>query len=702
LPTGTGTVTSSFQQLYTNTLSNNPVYGNDLNINATVAIHIGNSSGLTTLSIGDSFDVQGVTGATNIYSASFNTLNDNISLTARSNITFTSPSTLTSNIYVADIFNNPSVGTDINLTATQTLGESAVSITRNASGTIVDDTVGGYTLNAGPALATQFIATSNITLAPSNSAFITANNGITLSTITSINLNCLVPASNIVVSPVQFATGQVFPQPGSGRYQFLTNNSATIPWDYVLLTDSDANVYWNAPWDAAQTLNFPITATLGSGGYYTLRITYPAGDVSEYLVQYQIDGTLLYGIVTPTTADFTWGQGASGTVPPSGQININATETNIVGLSSINLSSPSLLWNGAPIGTNTFNTLFTSTISGNPLNYLNLIANTSITQRSLSTITNAAGAWFSGDITATTFNGAPLPTGGSWVGTATSDLDMTSYKIFGCNAGSSLGNFQPFKFVYEPPTAAGQSAEFAIQAHPQDAGVVFNLRYGVDLAGGYGYLLCEWPGYIVVPMKIYGQDIALEGGETVHINTANAIYNNTGGGFYVSSVTTSITAGDAINQNAFGNITLTSSDNNVVLNSGTLTQINGPEISINASAGDIGLNNTTGNINLNAPTVNRPLYPGTSIPQPVIQLGNGGGSAGASGSVTITMPYTYNNYDYKVTITTQESEGITPGTYFPIYTIQHTSGNSFDVYWTGASPDFVNFFMWVAYGFYTA
>ena len=90
--------------------------------------------------------------------------------------------------------------------------------------------------------------------------------------------------------------------------------------------------------------------------------------------------------------------------------------------------------------------------------------------------------------------------------------------IRGSNTGSMLGNFQPMKFVYEPPTATGQSAEFAIQAHPQDAGVVFNLRYGVNLAGGYGYLLCEWPGYIVVPMKIYGQDIALEGGETVHIN----------------------------------------------------------------------------------------------------------------------------------------------------------------------------------------
>ena len=777
LPTGGGgTTTSSFQNLYTNTLSNNPDYGNDLNINATVAIHMGNSGGLTTLSIGDSFDVQGTTGATNIYSASFTTFNDNISLTARSNITFTSPSTLTSNIYVADIFNNPSVGTDINLTAAQTLGESAVSITRNASGTIVDDTVGGYTLNAGPALATQLIATSNITLAPSNSAFITANNGITLSTITSINLNCLVPASNIVVSPVQFATGQVFPQPGSGRYQFLTNNSATIPWDYVLLTDSDANVYWNAPWDAAQTLNFPITATLGSGGYYDLKITYPTGDVSEYLVQYQLDGTLLYGIVTPTTADFTWGQGASGTVPPSGQININATETNIVGLSSINLSSPSLLWNGAPIsgggswvGTassdlnmNGYNITSPVTV-GTPhalvisnvygtidFNYDNGIQLTSIYgingtfsggygfnfknsgTGGVTCVLSSAEDGNDADIDIRAGYNINLTPNNGGVLSGNGDLNMNSYKIYGCNTGNMLGNYQPFKFVYEPPTAAGQSAEFAIQAHPQDAGVVFNLRYGVDLAGGYGYLLCEWPGYIVVPMKIYGQDIALEGGETVHINTPNAIYNNTGGGFYVSSATTSITAGTTtllLNSTVFdlninngigdgaefavGSNDLTAyvgyNQFNLSKDYGFSAVANVGTVYFETAAGDIGFNsssniniNSASNINMNSPSVNRPLYPGTSIPQPVIQLGNGAGSAGASGMVTITMPYTYNNYDYKVTITTQESEGITPGTYFPIYTIQHTSGNSFDVYWTGASPDFVNFFMWVAYGFYTA
>jgi hypothetical protein len=116
-----------------------------------------------------------------------------------------------------------------------------------------------------------------------------------------------------------------------------------------------------------------------------------------------------------------------------------------------------------------------------------------------------------GDINLSAYNNVNLTGSNGLIYTGAS-------KLWGSNVGNSLGLYRPLRFYYEPPTAAGQSAEINIEAHPADAGVVFSLRYGVDLAAGYGYLLCEWPGYIVVPMKIYGQDIALEGGETVHIN----------------------------------------------------------------------------------------------------------------------------------------------------------------------------------------
>jgi hypothetical protein len=127
--------------------------------------------------------------------------------------------------------------------------------------------------------------------------------------------------------------------------------------------------------------------------------------------------------------------------------------------------------------------------------------------------------------------------------TASSLIYTGASPLWGSNVGNSLGLYRPLRFYYEPPTAAGQSAEINIEAHPADAGVVFSLRYGVDLAAGYAYLLCEWPGYIVVPMKLFGQDIALEGGETIHINANSGDATITAtGATNISSTTVNVRA----------------------------------------------------------------------------------------------------------------------------------------------------------------
>jgi len=140
--------------------------------------------------------------------------------------------------------------------------------------------------------------------------------------------------------------------------------------------------------------------------------------------------------------------------------------------------------------------------------------------------------------------------------------------LWGSNVGNSLGLYRPLRFYYEPPTAAGQSAEINIEAHPADAGVHFSLRYGVDLAAGYAYLLCEWPGYIVVPMKIFGQDIALEGGETVHINanSGDATIKATGA-TNISSTTVNVRAP---NINLYGNVGM---NGTLYMNSNNIEQI---------------------------------------------------------------------------------------------------------------------------------
>ena len=140
--------------------------------------------------------------------------------------------------------------------------------------------------------------------------------------------------------------------------------------------------------------------------------------------------------------------------------------------------------------------------------------------------------------------------------------------LWGSNVGNSLGLYRPLRFYYEPPTAAGQSAEINIEAHPADAGVHFSLRYGVDLAAGYAYLLCEWPGYIVVPMKIFGQDIALEGGETVHINANSGDATITAtGATNISSTTVNVRAP---NINLYGNV---GTNGTLYMNSNNIEQI---------------------------------------------------------------------------------------------------------------------------------
>ena len=221
------------------------------------------------------------------------------------------------------------------------------------------------------------------------------------------------------------------------------------------------------------------------------------------------------------------------------------------GVSPATTSFPGVVYLRGDNGTKVVNGFYADTINNNVGYDLNIrsktidLSNRNINIDSASNVsinTSNGGQLY--------INGTPYSGGGgggSFVSTATSDLNMSSFRILGSNAGNSLGNFQAFKFIYEPPTASGQSAEFAIQAHPQDAGVVYNLRYGVDLDGAYGYLFCEWPGYIVVPMKISGQVVYLGDGEGVVLNTNNYINNNTQGSFTVSSSTIDIKSTGDIN-----------------------------------------------------------------------------------------------------------------------------------------------------------
>ena len=355
-----GGATSTFTQLNTRILSNNPVYGNDLLIRAANAIVL-NDLGETTISLGGSFDVQGAaTGATNIQTESFNSLNKYISFTAYNTFDLLSLSSLTLtgisslNLYSPALVTT-AVSTINNVPATWFSGDIRASTFNGAP----LPTAGGSVTSTFQQLYTSSLNTNTVTgtgglklFGAGVSILPTLDNSITLAT-AGVGLTT-------IVTPIQF---QVF-------------SPSTIVYG-----DIRGTTFNGLPLPTAGINTGQLTSTvigLGTAGY-----------------------------LSSATAG----------------INTGQLTSTVAGLGTAGYLSSTTV-------TSTFNTLFTSTISGSPLNYLSLVANRSITLNSLSTITMAAGAWFSGDITASTFNGAPLPTGS---GAVTSTFTQVNTRILSNN-----------------------------------------------------------------------------------------------------------------------------------------------------------------------------------------------------------------------------------------------------------------------------
>ena len=211
----------------------------------------------------------------------------------------------------------------------------------------------------------------------------------------------------------------------------------TPTWVGTAATDLNMN---NFSITAPQSLNIDAAYNLNLNAGVTSNILTLGGNSVQVLPTRRFEVNLgttdfqLNGYDLPNTASL-----SADIIGLTGNSNITLTTpsticTGDLNVLTINGQIPVFGGGGSNATVSTFNTLYTSTISGNPLNYLSLIANRNIKQSALSTQTYAAGAWFSGDITATTFNGAPLPSGGSsWVGTATSALDMNGYDVYSSN-----------------------------------------------------------------------------------------------------------------------------------------------------------------------------------------------------------------------------------------------------------------------------
>jgi len=115
--------------------------------------------------------------------------------------------------------------------------------------------------------------------------------------------------------------------------------------------------------------------------------------------------------------------------------SLNMAYHNITNVGNINLMTINNASYPPPASVvSSFTQIYTSSIAGNP-NYLTLTATRSITlNTSLSTIVKSPATYFSGDVRVSSLNGAAVGGGGgggSWVGTATSALNMGTYPITG-------------------------------------------------------------------------------------------------------------------------------------------------------------------------------------------------------------------------------------------------------------------------------
>ena len=247
-------------------------------------------------------------------------------------------------------------------------------------------------------------------------------NGTSISAFSGSNILLQTGAYNALTinSPSTILAGDINAQTFNGYNvsQFLNSNTA-ITSTFTNLYTSTLNVSSIDGYNISQLINQPTVSSFTNLNTSTLVVSSINGQIFPQVIPPAVITSTFSNLYTTTL----------GNNPVSPNININTVSTILSGdinaqtFNGYNVSQ--FLNSNTPI-TSTFNTLYTSTITAT-LNYLSLVANRSITLQSLSSINNVRGAWYSGDITASTFNGHPLPTGGSSAITSTFTNLYTSY-----------------------------------------------------------------------------------------------------------------------------------------------------------------------------------------------------------------------------------------------------------------------------------
>lgn len=237
-------------------------------------------------------------------------------------------------------------------------------------------------------------------------------------------------------------------------------------------------------------------------------------------------------------ANFDINVGASHTVAITGNSTITMTALSSINtvpatyfsgdvrLSSINGSNYPPTSGGTV--TSTFTNLYTSTLGGNPLNFLSLVANRSITKTTLSSITIAPRSYFSGDVWMSSLNGAAIGGGGGWVGTATTNLNMGVYDINGSALIINSSNAGDFTIKTQAGDGAIMNliADSYIYAESRTSEIYFNAATNiggyapgqVDFQGNF-WRGTSYTGMYITNYGTSGYGISIGSGDRILMNT---------------------------------------------------------------------------------------------------------------------------------------------------------------------------------------
>lgn len=288
---------------------------------------------------------------------------------------------------------------------------------------------------------------------------------------------------------------------------------------------------------------------------------------------------------------------------------------------------------------------------------------------SMKNYVDISGALFVPQVTGlSSINGYPFTGGSSWVGTATSDLDMCNYNINNAGTISSLNVYAGTAVIGTPSAFGNTFAYFGNNSLALNGGdyallqensgrTFLNCKYGSDIRfrnGNYDIMTLDATaldmlnhniinlGYasgVGTNALVFGSNFSrLTGASNIAIESATGYVdinpNGGAGTIYLSGSNIEARGNLDMTNYAINNVTsITSAVATMALSNTSNIEINAPNIGVGGAV------NMNCNAMSNVGELKRFLI-STDILQPIIQYGQET-SSGSSGTVTVTLPQRY-------------------------------------------------------------